>query len=98
MSTTETTDLNHRLLPQAVALVERATGGSSNPRVVDALLEACKFLEDSAATDAPIVALERDVRSEVGTYHLSVRRLTSSVPAGKFQVLITREVASGLMV
>lgn len=89
-------DLKDRLQAQAIALVERATGGSE-PQVVEALLAACSFLETSSQTAAPIVALERDVYAETGTYHLVVRRLSSSVPAGKFQILITRELASGLI-
>ncbi len=90
-------DIKHRLQDQAIALVERAMGGVSDPKVVAALLDACSFLEDSAQSDAPIVSLERDVHSETGTYHLFVRRLNSSVPVGKFQILITRDLASGLI-
>jgi hypothetical protein len=85
------------LFDQAIALVERATGGISHMRLVAALLEVCTFLEESSRTDAPIVAVERDVVSLNETYHLSVRRLSKSVPEGKFQVLITRELASGLI-
>ncbi|MBD2102489.1 hypothetical protein [Leptolyngbya sp. FACHB-261] len=97
MSSTQSTELRSRLLPQAVALVERALGGANDSQVVEALLDACSFLEESAQSDAPIVALERDVRTETGTYHLFIRRLSSSVPAGKFQILITCDLASGLI-
>jgi hypothetical protein len=85
------------LFDQAIALVEKATGGISNMRLVAALLEICTFLENSSRTDAPIVAIERDVVSLNEAYHLSVRRLSSSVPEGKFQIIITRELASGLI-
>jgi hypothetical protein len=54
-------------------------------------------LEESSTSDAPLIALEQDVRTDSGTYHLFVRRLSSSIPAGKFQILITRELASGLI-
>ena len=90
-------DFKNRLLPQAAALVATATGGTGDPLVVEALLEACNLLEDSSESDAPLVAIERDVRSDSGVYHLFVRRLRTSVPAGKFQILISRELASGLI-
>jgi hypothetical protein len=97
VSSTPPIETKHRLLPQAVALVEKALGGNRDPLVVEALLEACSLLEESSQGESPIVALERDVRSDTGTYHLFVRRLNSSVPVGKFQILITRELASGLI-
>ncbi|MBL1177293.1 hypothetical protein [Pantanalinema sp. GBBB05] len=90
-------ELKQRLNDQAIALVERAMGGSPDPQIVAVLLDTCSDLEISAQTDAPIVALERDIHSQTGTYHLFVRRLNSSIPAGKFQILITRELASGLI-
>lgn len=90
-------DLKHRLEPQAIALVATATEGTGEPLVVKVLLEACLTLENSVISEAPIIAIERDVRTDTGTYHLFVRRLSSSVPAGKFQILITRELASGLI-
>jgi hypothetical protein len=95
--TQEFADFKTRLLPQANALVEKATGGANDSIVVEALLEACKLLEDSSHSEAPIVALEREVRGSSGVYHLFVRRLSSSVPAGKFQILIGRDLASGLI-
>ncbi|HEY9617400.1 MAG TPA: hypothetical protein V6C64_11195 [Microcoleaceae cyanobacterium] len=91
------TDLKQRLNEQAIALVERALGESPDPQIVAVLLDTCVFLETSADSAAPIVALERDIHTVTGTYHLFVRRLNSSVPAGKFQILITRELASGLI-
>lgn len=91
------TELQHRLQDQAIALVERAMGGTVDHQIVAVLLDTCSYLETSAQTDAPIVALERDIHSPTGTYHLFVRRLNSSIPAGKFQILITRELASGLI-
>jgi hypothetical protein len=97
MNSTQEADLKNRLLSQAVALVEKATGGTSEPLVVEALLAACILLEDSSKSNSPIVALERDVHTDTGTYHLFIRRLSTSVPAGKFQILITRELASGLI-
>src|SRR5919199_31514 len=93
---TQESDFLNRLLPQATALVEKATG-VVEPLVVEALIEACNLLENSSKSDTPIVAIERDVRLDTGTYHLYVRRLNTSVPAGKFQILITRELASGLI-
>lgn len=89
-------EFNKRLRPQAQALVEKAVE-AGEPLVLEALLDACYLLENSSKTDAPIVAIERDVRCDMGTYHLFVRRLSTSVPAGKFQILITRELASGLI-
>ena len=97
MNSIQDADLKNRLLSQAVALVEKATDGTSEPLVVEALLAACVLLEDSSKSGSPIVALERDVNTDTGTYHLFVRRLSTSVPAGKFQILITRELASGLI-
>lgn len=90
-------DFKNRLRPGAAAMVEKAIVGAGNPVVLEALLDACYFLEDSSKTDAPLVAIERDVRTNTGTYHLFVRRLSTSIPAGKFQILITRELASGLI-
>lgn len=89
-------DFKNRLLPQATALVEKAKG-VGDPVVVEALLDACHLLEISSHSEAPLVAIERDVRTDTGTYHLFVRRLFTSVPAGKFQILITHELASGLI-
>ncbi|MBW4690902.1 MAG: hypothetical protein KME27_03960 [Lyngbya sp. HA4199-MV5] len=97
MDSAQSTKIKTHLWDQAIALVERATGGVPNSQVVEALLDACEFLETSAQSDAPIVALERDVHSETGMYHLFVRRLNSSIPVGKFQILITRDLASGLI-
>lgn len=97
MDSEQVTELKHRLQEQAIALVERAMGGTADPQMIAVLLDTCSDLETSAQTDAPIVALERDVYLETGTYHLFVRRLKSSVPVGKFQILITRELASGLI-
>lgn len=90
-------DFKHRLLPQATALVAKATRGTDEPLVVAALIDACFMLESSSITDTPIVAIERDVRTDSATYHLLVRRLSTSIPAGKFQILINRELASGLI-
>lgn len=90
-------DFKHRLEPQATALVATATGGTGEPLVVKALLEACLTLESSVNSEAPIIAVERDVHTDTGTYHLFIRRLSTSVPVGKFQILITRELASGLI-
>jgi hypothetical protein len=55
------------------------------------------LLEANAQSNSPIVALEQDVHCETGTYHLSVRRLSTSVPVGKFQILISQNLASGLI-
>jgi hypothetical protein len=92
-----TADFKNRLEPQAIALVEKATGKTGDKILVDALLDTCNLLEVSSSSDSPLVALERDVRSGNVTYHLFVRRLSTSVPTGKFQILITRELASGLI-
>ncbi|MBD2306466.1 hypothetical protein H6G17_13205 [Chroococcidiopsis sp. FACHB-1243] len=89
-------EFKHRLLPQATTLVEKAVG-TADSVVLEALLDACNLLENSSNSDAPIVAIERDVRTETGTYHLFVRRLSTSIPMGKFQILIVRELASGLI-
>ncbi|MBD3887499.1 hypothetical protein IFO70_38770 [Phormidium tenue FACHB-886] len=97
MSLEQSDEIKSRLFSQASALVEKATGGTSNMRLVEALLEVCSFLEDSSRNDAPIVAVERNVILPTGTYHLAIRRLSSSIPAGKFQIIITRELASGLI-
>ncbi len=97
MDMTQATAIKTRLLEQAIALVEQATGGIPEPGVVAALLDACVLLETNTQSDAPMIALERDVPSASGTYHLFVRRLNSSVPVGKFQILITRDLASGLI-
>lgn len=96
MNSTQSTELKNRLLAQATGLVETAAG-KHDPVMIEVLLETCSFLEASSQSDAPIVAVERDVRSETGAYHLSIRRLNTSVPVGKFQIVITRELASGLI-
>ncbi len=88
--------LRDRLSSQAEALVAKGLG-ATNPQMVKVLLDACNLLEESSHTDSPMVALEQDVHLATGTYHLFVRRLSSSNPPGKFQVLITRDLASGLM-
>ncbi len=90
-------DFKNRLRLGAAAIVEKAIVGAGNPIVLEALLDACYLLEDSSKSNAPLVAIERDVRTDTGTYHLFVRRLSTSIPAGKFQILITRELASGLI-
>lgn len=97
MSDNKSESIDNRLTSQAVALVEKATGGTNDPKIVETLLDACRFLEESSQTTTPIVAIERDVTSHTGTYHLYVRRLNSSVPVGKFQIVITRELAFGLI-
>lgn len=97
MSNSDPAALINRLLPQAIALVEQATAGTADPVLIEALLAGCSFLEDNVHSSAPIMALERDVQTNKGTYHLSIRRLNASVPTGKFQILITRELASGLI-
>ncbi|MGH2415830.1 MAG: hypothetical protein ACRDEA_19500, partial [Microcystaceae cyanobacterium] len=74
------TDFKNRLLPQVATLVAKATGGTSEPLVVETLLEACHLLEVNSKKAAPLVALEQDVQTDSGTYHLFVRRLSSSVP------------------
>ncbi len=96
MALNSSTDFKNRLEPGATALVEKAIGVCDSV-VLEALLDACYLLEDSSKTDAPLVAIERDVRTDTGIYHLFVRRLSTSIPAGKFQILITRELASGLI-
>lgn len=88
--------LRDRLSPQAEALVAKGLG-AADPQMVEVLLQACELLDESSHTEAPMVALEQDVHLATGTYHLFVRRLSSSNPPGKFQVLITRDLASGLM-
>lgn len=97
MDITQSTDFKNRLWPQAASLVAQATGGNGEPVVIEALLEVCNLLEDSSHSVTPLVAIERDVRSDTGIYHLSIRRLSTSVPAGKFQIVITQELASGLI-
>jgi hypothetical protein len=97
MDTAHATDLEDHLRDPAISLVKQATGGITDSQIVEVLLETCRFLEISAQSKAPVVAVERDVQSETGTYHLFVRRLNSSIPAGKFQILITRDLASGLI-
>jgi hypothetical protein len=89
-------DFKNRLEPSAAALVEKAIPAGDTV-VLEALLDACYLLENSSKSDTPLVAIERDVRTDTGTYHLFVRRLSTSIPAGKFQILITRELASGLI-
>jgi hypothetical protein len=65
--------------------------------MLDTVLESCEALEISSTSDAPMVAIERNVHITSGTYHLNIRRLNSSVPAGKFQILISRDLASGMI-
>lgn len=89
-------DFKDRLEPGAAALVEKAIGYRDRI-VLEALLDACHLLEDSSKTDTPLVAIERDVSTDAGAYHLFVRRLSTSIPSGKFQILIVRELASGLI-
>ena len=89
-------DFKNRLEPGAAALVEKAIGYRDRV-LLEALLNACHLLEESSKTDTPILAIERDARTDAGTYHLFVRRLSSSIPSGKFQILIVRELASGLI-
>lgn len=89
-------EIKSRLYTQALALVEKAIGGVDEV-LVEAMLEVCSFLEDSSCSAAPIVAVERDVHSNTGVYHLTIRRFNTSVPVGKFQIIITRELASGLI-
>ena len=96
MALNSVADIKNRLEPSATALVEKAVGAGDSV-VLEALLDACILLEDSSKSDASLVAIERDVRTDTGTYHLFVRRLSTSIPAGKFQILITRELASGLI-
>lgn len=96
MTLNPSADFKNRLRPQAAALVEKAIEAGDS-FVLEALLDACYLLENSSKTDAPLVAIERDVRCDTGIYHLFVRRLSTSIPAGKFQILITRELASGLI-
>ncbi len=90
-------DFKNRLRPGAAAMVEKAIVGAGNPVVLEALLDACILLEDSSKSDAPKVAIERDASTDIGTYHLFVRRLSTSIASGKFQILIVRELASGLI-
>lgn len=97
MQSIQESEFKNRLLPQATALVEKATGAIADRQVVDVLIDTCQHLESSAHTNAPIVSMERDVHTDQGTFHLNIRRLSSSIPTGKFQVLITRELASGLL-
>ena len=97
MDPSPSADFKARLLPQVAALVAQATGGTGEPLVVEAVIEVCNILEGSKDSVAPVVAIERDVRLDTGTYHLFIRRLSTSVPAGKFQILISRELASGLI-
>lgn len=89
-------EIKTRLHAQALALVEKAAG-ERDEALLEALLEVCEFLENSADSPSPIVAVEREVHSMTGAYHLAVRRLSSSIPAGKFQILMTRSLASGLI-
>lgn len=97
MQAADSDELRNRLRPQAIALVEKALGGISDDAVVEKLLEACSFLEASSATESPTIALEQEVHSSTGSYHVFIRRLSSSVPVGKFQILISRDLASGLI-
>ncbi|NEQ27497.1 MAG: hypothetical protein F6K28_52535 [Microcoleus sp. SIO2G3] len=96
MNEEATIEFRDRLTPQATALVERATGAIELP-LLDAILDSCQALQISSSSDTPMVAMERDVHLASGTYHLNIRRLSSSVPPGKFQILITRDLASGLI-
>ena len=89
-------DFKNHLEPGASALVEKAIG-YRDAVVLEALLDACRLLEESSKTDTPLVAIERDARTDAGTYHLFVRRLSTIIPSGKFQILIVRELASGLI-
>jgi hypothetical protein len=98
MTPAQTLEIKQRLHPQIVALVERATAGRPEALMVDALLDSCLLLETQAQAGAAIVALEREVSCDTGRYHLAVRRLSTSVPVGKFQILISRNLASGLIV
>ena len=97
MNTADSDELKNRLRPHAIALVEKALNGTCDASLVEKILEACAFLEASSTTESPIVALEQEVHSTTGKYHLFMRRLSSSVPAGKFQILISRDLASGLI-
>lgn len=89
-------DFKNRLEPGSTALVEKAIGYRDRV-VLEALLDACRLLEESSKSDTPLVAIERDARTDTGTYHLFVRRPCTSIPTGKFQILIVRELASGLI-
>lgn len=89
--------LKARLRSQATELVARATDGVADEALVEALLEVCQLLEDGHQGTAPLVAIEREVHLDSNVYHLSVRRLRTSVPAGKFQILISCDLASGLV-
>jgi len=74
--------------------VAQAAGETGDPLVVEALLEACNILEVSSKV-TPLVAIERrPLRHWV--YHLFVWRLSTSIPRW-FQILISRELASGLI-
>lgn len=97
MHTADSNELKNRLRSQTIALVEKALDGTSDASVVEKILEACCFLEASSTTESPMVALEQEVHSTTGKYHLFIRRLSSSVPVGKFQILISRDLASGLI-
>jgi hypothetical protein len=91
------TEFKNRLLPQAIALAEQATGVEGDRQLADVLVNACKLLEISVTSEAPIMSVERVVNLSSGTYSVEIRRLSSSVPPGKFQILISRELASGLI-
>ena len=80
--------MTFRTIPAAVPL---------DRPMLDTVLESCEALEISSTSDAPMVAIERNVHITSGTYHLNIRRLNSSVPAGKFQILISRDLASGMI-
>ncbi|HEY9623828.1 MAG TPA: hypothetical protein V6C78_25945 [Crinalium sp.] len=97
MNPEQITEFRNRLLPQAIALVEQATGGESDRQFAEAVISACKLLELSTTSESPIAAIERTVKFESGVYLLQVRRLETSNPPGKFQILITRELASGVI-
>lgn len=96
MNEEATIELRDRLTPQAAALVERAAG-AIDLTLLEAILDTCEALKISSTSDTPMVAMERDVHVASGTYHLNIRRLSSSAPPGKFQILITRELASGVI-
>lgn len=96
MNEDKTIEFRDRLTPSAAALVERATGAIELP-MLEAIIDTCEALQISSTSDLPIVSMERDIHLASGTYHLNIRRLSSSNPPGKFQILITRELASGVI-
>ena len=54
-------------------------------------------LESFDSRTRSLIATERDARTDAGTYYLFVRRLRTSISSSKFQILIVRELASGLI-